>query len=51
MERNSAIVIYNGSGIYKAGQSGEYTPRTVIQVIVGIAKTSLIVMGTLNIYV
>ena len=48
MESNPAVVIDNGSGMCKAGLSGEDTPRAVFPAIVGTAKTASIMMGTEN---
>ena len=48
MERYPAVVIDNGSGMCKAGLSGEDTPRAVFPAIVGTAKTASIMMGTEN---
>lgn len=45
---NPAVVIDNGSGMCKAGLSGEDTPRAVFPAITGTAKTASIMMGTEN---
>ena len=43
-----SVVIDNGSGMCKAGLSGEDAPRAVFPAITGTAKTESIMMGTEN---
>ena len=45
---NPAVVIDNGSGMCKAGLSGEDNPRATFPAIVGTPKTKSIMMGTEN---
>ena len=45
---NPAVVIDNGSGMCKAGLSGEDNPRACFPAIVGTARTASIMMGTEN---
>jgi len=45
---NAAVVIDNGSGMCKAGLSGEDTPRAVFPAITGTPKTATIMMGNEN---
>jgi actin-related protein len=45
---NPAVVIDNGSGMCKAGLSGEDNPRAVFPALVGVARTASIMMGTQN---
>ena len=44
----SALVVDNGSGMCKAGLSGEDNPRACFPAIVGTAHTASIMMGTEN---
>jgi len=48
MTDQPAVVIDNGSGMCKAGLSGEDNPRAVFPALVGIPKTKTIMMGTEN---
>jgi actin-related protein len=48
MSDEVAVVIDNGSGMCKAGLSGEDQPRAVFPAIVGTPKTETIMMGTQN---
>ena len=43
-----SVVIDNGSGMCKAGLSGEDAPRAVFPAITGTPKTESIMMGTDN---
>jgi actin beta/gamma 1 len=45
---DTAVVIDNGSGMCKAGLSGEENPRAVFPAIVGTAREQSIMMGTEN---
>lgn len=44
-EETTAVVIDNGSGMCKAGESGEDAPRAVFPALVGKPKTTNIMMG------
>ena len=48
MSDEVSVVIDNGSGMCKAGLSGEDAPRAVFPAITGTAKTESIMMGTDN---
>ena len=48
MSDEVSVVIDNGSGMCKAGLSGEDAPRAVFPAITGKAKTESIMMGTEN---
>ena len=48
MSDEVSVVIDNGSGMCKAGLSGEDAPRAVFPAITGTAKTESIMMGTEN---
>lgn len=45
---NPAVVIDNGSGMCKAGLSGEDNPRAVFPAFVGVPRQQSIMMGTEN---
>ena len=45
---NPAVVIDNGSGMCKAGLSGEDTPRACFPAITGVPKENSIMMGSEN---
>ena len=48
MSDEVSVVIDNGSGMCKAGLSGEDAPRAVFPAITGTAKSESIMMGTEN---
>ena len=47
-EEVTSVVIDNGSGMCKAGESGEDAPRAVFPAIVGKPKTANIMLGIEN---
>jgi actin beta/gamma 1 len=47
-EEVTSVVIDNGSGMCKAGESGEDAPRAVFPAIVGKPKTANIMVGIEN---